>query len=222
LIKNADHPSVKGLGTHSEDPNLPGYTEEGAKAAKSSVITPAKNLLAAVDWSMASLFHRLILLDPRVTKIGFGFAKTGDMGGIVIIHMPRSVFGTTTKPVTFPPVIYPGDQQKDVPVQFGFEFPNPIPESKDGKAGYPITVAFSPRIPITKVIASLKDNSGQDVSIWLSTPEKPAGGQTVFQQNSISLIAQAPLKPDTMYTVNLQAKVNNMDWKKTWSFTTSK
>ena len=49
LIKNADHPSVKGLGTHSEDPKLPGYTEEGAKAAKSSVITPAKDLLAGID-----------------------------------------------------------------------------------------------------------------------------------------------------------------------------
>src|SRR5262249_10244923 len=141
---------------------------------------------------------------------------------IAIVHMPRSIFGTTTKPVTFPPVIYPGDQQKDVPLQFGFEFPNPIPESKDGKAGYPITVAFSPRIPITNVVATLKDGSGQEIPVWLSTPEKPAGGQTVFQQNSISLIAQAPLKAGTMYTVNIQAKVNNMDWKKSWTFTTGK
>jgi hypothetical protein len=221
LIKNAEHPSVKSLGTHSEDPKLPGYTEEGAKAAKSSVITPTKDLSAAVDWSMASLFHRLIVLDPRVTRIGFGFAKTGD-SGIAVIHLPRSIFGTTTKPPTFPPVLYPGDQQKDVPLQLGFEFPNPVPESKDGKAGYPITVAFPPKVPITNVTASLKDGAGQEVALWLSTPEKPAGGQTVFQQNSISLIAQAPLKPGTAYTVNIQAKINNTEWKKTWSFTTGK
>ena len=33
LVRNVDHPSTQGLGLHSEDPKLPGYTKEGERAA---------------------------------------------------------------------------------------------------------------------------------------------------------------------------------------------
>ena len=40
-------------------------------------------------------------------------------------------------------VIYPADGQKDVPLAYhAGERPDPIPESADKKAGYPVSVAF--------------------------------------------------------------------------------
>ena len=38
LVKNVDHPSTQGLGLHSEDAKLPGYSREGERAGKASVI----------------------------------------------------------------------------------------------------------------------------------------------------------------------------------------
>ena len=32
LVTNVEHPSTQGLGLHSEDPKLPGYSKEGERA----------------------------------------------------------------------------------------------------------------------------------------------------------------------------------------------
>src|SRR5262245_16762730 len=66
LATNWKDPSTEGLGMHNEDPKLPGYTAEGAKAGKASVIFPTGDPVGAVDRWMASLFHRVPLLDPTL------------------------------------------------------------------------------------------------------------------------------------------------------------
>src|SRR5256885_12232460 len=49
LVKNADHPSTQGLGLHGEDATLPGYTQEGERAGKASVIFLGLDGVEAVD-----------------------------------------------------------------------------------------------------------------------------------------------------------------------------
>jgi len=118
-----------------------------------------------------------------------------------------------------PVVLYPADGQKDVPLAFSPEIPDPIPESADKRAGYPVTAIFSEGALVKDVKASLKDADGREVAVWLSTPEKPAAAD--YQRNTVGLIAQEPLKPATTSTVAIAARVTGKPWLRTWSFTTA-
>jgi uncharacterized protein YkwD len=72
LVTNADHPALKGLGVHNEDPSLPNATPEGAKAARASVIAWSSDPVECVDGWINSLYHRVPLLAPELKRIGFG------------------------------------------------------------------------------------------------------------------------------------------------------
>jgi Cysteine-rich secretory protein family len=217
LAKNADNPAAQGANMHREDPKLPGYTDEGAKAAKSAVISATSEPVRSLDQCMSTLFHRIPLIDPRLTKIGVGYAPGGKSGGFIVLHTPQTLPGKFTKPV-----LYPAEKQTDVPLGFTKENPSPIPADKIEGAGYPITVLFPLEAIVTGVKATLKDSANQDVEVWLSTPEEPAAGQKRFQRNSVALIPMAGLKPETRYTVSVTALVNQKEWKESWSFTTAK
>ena len=87
------------------------------------------------------------------------------------------------------PVEYPTDKQTDVPLDYGAEFPNPIPNH--GGGGYAITLQFPPFDKVTGVTAKLTDATGNPVEFLLSDPEHPA---TSFgQYGVICLIPKQPL-----------------------------
>jgi uncharacterized protein YkwD len=226
VLKNADHPSVAGLGVHNEDPSLPGYTPEGARAGKASVIWrwSSRGLASAslgksapamaVDTWMHTFFHRLPLIDPDLKRIGFGLAHREEdhAAWVVVVMDVASARGHDT------PIFCPADGQKDVALAYQpRELPSPIPQSKDKKAGYPITVTFPARVTVRDVEADLADDRGQ-VPTWRSTPT--ANVSPGLQGNTVALIAQAPLKPDTTYTVTLRARLDGQAWSRTLRFTT--
>ncbi|MFM7148727.1 MAG: CAP domain-containing protein, partial [Gemmataceae bacterium] len=72
VARNIDHPAVEGLGIHEENPDLPGATQEGHTAGNNSVIAVLSDPLDSVDGWIATLYHRLPLLDPTLKKIGYG------------------------------------------------------------------------------------------------------------------------------------------------------
>ena len=67
---------------------------------------------------------------------------------------------------------YPAPDQTGVPLHFpiGGEEPNPIPESRTGKAGYPITVFFPEDQPLQSASAILTDGTSREVAVWFSAP----------------------------------------------------
>jgi hypothetical protein len=222
LVKNSNHPSTQGLGVHNEDPKLPGFSKEGAKAGEASVSFPTGDALEAIDKWMASLFHRVPLLDPQLVKVGLGFAKGGKYGGYVLVD----TISARERMPNHPPIYYPADGQKDVPLAFVPDIPNPIPEHKGKPAGYPVTVTFpeekkpGEKYMVTDATATLVDGGKKEVAVYLSSLEKPAAGQAVYQRNTICLFPKAPLKPNTTYTVTIKAMVDKAEWSKTWTFTT--
>src|SRR5262249_20716267 len=124
LVKNAGHPSLQGLGMHNEDPHLPGYTDEGALAGKSSVIYNGPVPADTVDTWMNSFFHRIPLLDPDLKRIGYGQAKGGPAGYVAVMDVHNGKGFDH-------PVIFPGDGQQQVRLAYQpGELPDPIPESK--------------------------------------------------------------------------------------------
>ena len=64
---------------HTEDPNLPGYTYEGDSCGQAGILAFGVNLYPtdaqAVDALLASPFHALTALDPRLSEVGFGSAR---------------------------------------------------------------------------------------------------------------------------------------------------
>jgi uncharacterized protein YkwD len=214
LVRNAGDPSTEGLGGHDEDPKLPGYSEEGRRAGKASDIAFDVEPLGAVpDW-MATFFHRVPLLDPELRRVGFGAAK-GEKNGWVVVLDVSSGRGSSTV------VVCPADGQKDVPLAYhAGERPDPVPQSKDRKAGYPVTVMFPRGAVVKDVTARLVDDRGREVAAWVSTPEQTVDRD--LQRNQVCLIAKQPLQPGTGYTVTVTAQVDGVEWKQTWKFTTRK
>lgn len=64
---------------HTEDPSLPGYTIEGDSCGQAANIAFGTDVFPsdeqAVDALMASPFHALAALDPRLAEVGFGSAR---------------------------------------------------------------------------------------------------------------------------------------------------
>lgn len=223
LIQNYDAAFAGKLNVHDEDPKLPGFSELGKRAAKASVISQSfgrGDPLLGIDLWMASFYHRIPLLDPGLTKIGVGFARREkDNGCFVVVDKT----GGKSRPKQGRVVVYPVPDQKNVQRLFcyGFpEIPNPLPNNGDSKkAGHPITVTFFlDKVAVTGATASLKDEEGKDVPVWLSWAEKPA--VRGYAGSSICLIPKAPLQANTTYTVTAACKNAGKDWKDTWKFTT--
>jgi len=213
LTKN----EFRGLSGHDEDPRAAGYTEEGARAGKRSVISPFnlhESPVDALDSLMATLYHRVSVLQPQVSEVGIGWAYRKDGLGYLVVDVGSQDARVDAKVY---PIVYPVDGQRDVPREFGLgsrETPNPVPE-ETAAPGYPITVQLQERRladPDLKLFAG-----DREVSCWLSTPERPA--RKDWPQPGVAcLIPKEKLKPETTYTVRLQDRT----LRKEWSFTTGK
>jgi uncharacterized protein YkwD len=85
VARNIEHPRVQGLGIHEEDASLPGATPAGKKAGHASVIAIITNPLDSVDSWIATLYHRIPLLDPRLKKLGYGQAQHATRGWVTVL-----------------------------------------------------------------------------------------------------------------------------------------
>ncbi|HEV3259871.1 MAG TPA: CAP domain-containing protein, partial [Gemmataceae bacterium] len=214
LARNAGRIPAQDRELHDEDPWLPGYTVAGLQTAKLATIA-YQEPLALIDGAVAA--HRSVLLRAGLKKIGAGFARNTRGQWVSVLDLAGGI-----RTDAGDGLIYPRDGQDRVPLAFpGNEIPDPIPDAATKVAGYPITVMFRPGVRVTDVRASLKDSSERPLDVWLSTPDKPANPQHARSQaNTVCLIARAPLKPDTTYTVHVAARTDGQRWERTWSFTT--
>jgi uncharacterized protein YkwD len=218
LVINEGHVALQGLKAHDEDKSLPGYSDEGRAAGKASDIAIGDyEPLDGVDSWLATLYHRVPILEPNLTRIGFGCARGRKQGWVTVMNVSS---GRKEGPRPHA-VFYPVDAQIAVPVNFpnGGEEPNPIPDDKAGRAGFPITSTFPQNEPLKNASAKLTDAKGAEVACWFSSPEKPAN-PTFPQGSTVCLIPKAPLAPQTTYHVHLQGQLAGKAWQKKWQFTT--
>jgi uncharacterized protein YkwD len=218
LARNAGHPSTVGLGGHDEDASLPGYSEEGRRAGRASVLAWGDvEPLAALDGWMATLYHRVPILDPSLKRIGFGHARRGG-GWVTALDVLR---GREPGPAAGV-VLYPAPDQTRVPLTLSAnEEPDPIPQAKARRAGFPVTATFPAGATLTQMSFALHDDAGRDVPVWFSSPEKPANPAFAQHQGTtVCLIARKPLRPGTTYTVRGAGQVDGQPWSRAWSFAT--
>lgn len=212
LEKNHGRREVAGLKAHHEQEHLPGYTPEGAKAGKASDIAFV-SLPEAVGQFVNSLYHRTPILRPSLKRVGM--ASVAGPAGPITLVMFDSPAGADDGAGY--PVVYPANGQTNVPLSFVGEIPNPVPEGEP-VSGSPITIDFGER-SVTGVTAQLRDGTGAEVPIWLSSPEKPAS-RTFPQGGVVCLLAKRPLRPFTMYRATVKATVGGVAQTRDWKFTT--
>jgi hypothetical protein len=212
MVQNRGTDAMAGLNAHNQRPSLPGASAAGAACAKAADLFPrVSDLGVAIDGWMAGMYHRRPMLDPQLERIGVGYARLPD--GMLTAALR---FENATRRHGNWPVAYPADKQTDVPLDYGAEYPNPIPNH--GTGGYPITLQFPPFDKVTDVTAKLTDVKGNSVEFFLSDPEHPA---TSFgQYGVICLIAKPSLQAQNAYNVRINASWKGKPGSWTWSFST--
>ena len=239
MIKNfATEIATNGLGAevHTEDPAKPWYTPEGAEAARTSDITergtsgggrlPSPEEWAIEGW-MTAPFHRLLILNPRLHEVGFGY----DCEDNICVALLNVLSGADPLPSTDAPfehpIVFPTDGSS-LPAsmrQLDAEWPTPI-SGCDGYAfptGLPVTLQLGPLVDAQLSSFSIASDDGAtidacgfDASSYRnadeSERERVAGN--LRGQGAIVIVPRSPLDSGTRYDV--LATVNGHDYK--WSF----
>ncbi len=201
-----------GINLNDEDLALPGASPEGRRTARAAHVSASPcDPAALVDGWLASFHYRFPLLDRSARSIGIGCAHGPRDWYSVVLLGDR---GSSTSEA----VLYPADNQEDIRLDYeSGESPDPIPQSKDRRAGFPVTVIFAPGSKVREVRAEVR-LGGEGVACWLSTPERPVADG--FQHNAVCLIARQPLRSDSRYTATVSARVDGKLWERTWNFRT--
>ncbi len=222
---NHDDPSAWEYGAHGEVEGKPGYTgrwpSDRIKAAGfpwsggSEVMHFIGDPIASVDGWMATVYHRVIMLDPDAHYTGYGYGKDGSVAVVAVDVMDFGT-GPTDKGIWRPlcyPLAYPADGQTEVPISWdGGEYPDPLPPDASRPVGYPFTIQGAGGL-LEVEWAEMRDGSGNLVEVHPNPPDCSGF-------NCYALIPVSPLQPNTTYTVHARGEVCGIPFDRTWQFTT--
>lgn len=222
----AANPDQADRNAHGETAGTTGYfgatpgqrvTFYGYAGGSSEVIHFTDKAEEAVDGWMDTLYHRLALIHPGNTEMGYGLAVSGTGRYNVVEAGPaREAPGAV--------VPWPAAGQTGVPTGWdGGEVPNPfrLYSGVKGPVGYTITLTFGDRVrSLTLDSYRLTGPEGQ-VKVMAFDP-------AVDDEltDTVSLIPYAPLTPGATYTVTMAGQVDSdgkglKPYSRTWSFTTA-
>jgi len=170
----------------------------------------------SVDQWMATIYHRLILIDPNARYTGYGYGSRYDSDKQQQVAVDVMDFGgipdnpqTAVKPY---PLAYPADGQSGIPTYWdGGEAPDPLPAGASRPVGYPFTlqgVNGSLRVDY----AQLRDATGQPVTVHLSPAD--------CKGSCYALIAVNPLRANSSYSVQVRGAIADLPFDRTWRFST--
>jgi uncharacterized protein YkwD len=211
-------------GPHGEVEGKPGFTgrwpSDRIQAAGflwwggSEIMHYVGDPLSAVDGWMATIFHRVILLDDRMHYAGYGARRPGhtavdvmDFGGGPINS------GLWTGAVPYP-LAYPAHGQTGVPPLWdGGESPDPLPPGASRPVGYPFTLQGVGG-SLTVTVAILRMAGGELVPVHPNPADCAAF-------NCYALIPIAPLQAGTGYFVEAAGSVGGVPFHRSFAFTTA-
>jgi len=221
MLNYAD-PSAWANGPHGEVAGKPGFTgtwpsDRVAVAGfpwggGSEIMHFIGDPIASVDGWMATIYHRVIMLDPGAHYTGYGNGRDASTAVDVMDFGGGPTDAGTWSSVLYP-LAYPADGQSNVPTSWsGGESPDPLPPGAPRPVGYPFTLqGVGGALQVGS--ATLRNGNGQTVATHPNPPDCPAF-------NCFALIAVQPLQPNTTYTVQAQGSVGGVTFNRTWTFTT--
>ncbi|MHC4939090.1 MAG: CAP domain-containing protein [Planctomycetota bacterium] len=192
---------------HAAEEGDGAMSDGGSHAGRSSMLSqeaPGMSVLMMY----ASFYHRLPLFRPATRSIGIGCsAKYTAIDGMTRQQPREWIY----------PIIVPAPNSGMQPTHFPPESPRPYPASVKSP-GCPITLTFD-QGEVTEVHATLRVKK-KLVPILVSSPEYPANRKRADNRMSICLIPREPLRPKTLYKVEVSYKWNGKEEAKSWVFTT--
>jgi len=214
---------AKNLSPHKEDASFgEGFTgvSFGTRLKKAGFSGPPGAEVMAFTGSpsgalkgwLETVYHRLPLIDPRVSEMGFGIASSAKARTEV---MNTSNGGKSTGA---PIVVYPVPGQKGVPRSWsGNEGPQP-PKPKSGYPSGPVITARTPTAVkwLTHELLGPDDKPIQHV--WLTPANDKVLGN--FDARTVVVYADQPLASGLRYTVHLTFEDKGEPRALKWRFTT--
>ena len=204
-------------GPHGEVAGKPGYTGRASwdRATAAGypwyagweVIHFEDDPVRSIDGWSATVFHRIIILDPYLEYMGYGHGLSGTA------RVDVADFGhATTDPGRQHLTLFPAPGQTNVPLTGMWESPSPLPPGVTDPFGYPITLQPPYSVPLTVTRAELWDSTGVPVAIY---PKPPECGTACY-----ALIPMTPLQQATTYTAHVIGTIDGVAFDMAWSFTT--
>ena len=181
-----------GATMHTEDPARPYYTKPGNDAGHQSDVNeaiemPGQRLLPswAIDWWMSAPFHRASILNPALTRVGYGeFCArqvcVAALNATAGIDVPAPAGTLYDQPIEFPPPA----STTDLLTLFG-EWPNPISGCArySPPSGIPISVQIGANVDAKLGDYSLVVTSGDSAG----TAEEVCGFDAATYRNPNAL-----------------------------------
>lgn len=211
-------------GGHSEVASCAGFTGADVAAREKAagysavgateVLTQYGNMPAPATQSWVdTVWHRIPVLDPWTTDMGYGGAK-----GCDIIDFGRGTTGAPTTTV----VVYPYDGQTDVPVLFsGRESPvPPLPATGVWPSSYPVNV-YAKNLTVTEHVL-MKDGDPTPLPhTWMDSKSPTVDpGYKYYLASTAFMYGDAAFAPNTKYRVKIVGMGGGMPLNLEWTFTT--
>ena len=186
-----------------------GYSAVGA----TEVLTSYGNMPApAVQSWVDTVWHRIPMLDPWTTDMGYGGAARCD-----VIDFGKGTTGAPTDTV----VVYPYDGQTDVPPSFnGLESPLPIAPASGWPSGYPVNV-YAQGLKVTEHVITKDGDTTPIEHVWMdmSSPEVDPGYK-FYLRTTAFMYTNTPLAANTKYRVKMTGTRTGGTLNLEWTFTT--
>lgn len=165
---------------------------------------------ALPNW-IDTVLHRIPLLDPWTTDMGYGGATACDA-----IDIGRGTNTTPTSTITS----YPYDGQTGVPPSWnGLEGPEPPAPSGGFPSSYPMSI-YAQNLSVTQHVLTKDGDSTPITHVWLdkSSSQLQSGLQGYFLDTAI--LYGAPFAANTKYHVKIVGTYSGGTLDKEWTFTT--
>jgi cysteine-rich repeat protein len=167
----------------------------------------------AVDIWLNSVFHRVPLIHPNATQMGYGGAG-GAGGSADVIDFGLGASEDPTQIVLFPPPNATGVTRSFNTFQEG---PTP-PAAPGGNSTTGPIVSVLSDFDIVLTESKIFDSSGVELPTTLVSPQTPGLGP--FMSGTFAFYAAGPAPANATFTAHIAGTINGQAFTRDWSFTT--
>lgn len=214
---HANYNSANNTSGHAETAGLPYYTGGSARdrvaamgwstSFVSEVATGGSDGLAGVRQLWDAPYHRLGMMHPSASTMGWGHSDLGGRGTTI----GNITYNFGLRPVEF--VRSPAHGQTNIPTTWsGNESPSPLPAGAPKPVGYPIMVVYSGGQSVVLRGAALVAPGGVQVPIYIA-PQ-------LYEYDYQVIVPQRPLATNTTYHVRFDITVAGKWLTNEWDFST--
>jgi hypothetical protein len=213
--------------THAQDPSLPGYTKEGAAAAREVVMTFSGDMLEAITAQIFAMLHRTAFLGPTEPGLGIALKLGSQVAGVP----GYTVFWGTDVPQDHAglPIVFPAPGSHGTATFCAREAPNieDDPSFYNTQRGLAVSVTYG-ALKVSNIRMSLfADDKKKPIPIAgrVFSHEKPISRSSHPENNRTAFFVADKMLPTlTWFTAVFEADLEGSTdpIRLQWSFETQK